>query len=82
MTSSDDDFAELDVRPILREGGEPFADIMGAVANLKPGQGLRLFATFKPVPLFSVLGAQGFTHEEREIGDGDWEILFRPGKEA
>lgn len=73
------EFVDLDVRPILRDGGEPFGEIMGAVNNLQPGQGLRLLATFKPVPLFSVLGAKGFTHEEREIGDGDWEILFRPG---
>jgi uncharacterized protein (DUF2249 family) len=72
------ELAELDVRPTLRNGGEPFQEIMGAVGALAPGQGLRLLATFKPVPLFSVLGAKGFDHEEREIGGGDWEVLFRP----
>lgn len=72
------ELAELDVRPTLRSGGEPFQEIMGAVGALAPGQGLRLLATFKPVPLFSVLGAKGFDHEEREIGGGDWEVLFRP----
>lgn len=79
MTSS---FVELDVRPILRAGGEPFGEIMGAMARLAPGQGLRLLATFKPVPLFSVLGAKGFGHEERELADGDWEVLFRPTEGA
>ncbi len=73
-----DEFLELDVRPILRAGGEPFQAIMGAIQKLQPGQGLRLLATFKPVPLFGVLGKKGFSHEEREIGDGDWEVLFRP----
>lgn len=70
---------ELDVRPTLRAGGEPFDEIMRAVSGLAPGQGLRLLATFKPVPLFSVLGARGYSHEAREIEGGDWEVLFQPG---
>ena len=49
--------AELDVRPTLRNGGEPFQEIMEAIGALEPGQGVRLLATFKPVPLFSVLGS-------------------------
>lgn len=75
-------FVELDVRPILRAGGEPFDEIMGTVSKLEPGQGLRLLATFKPVPLFSMLGARGFGHEARELEGGDWEVLFRPGESA
>jgi len=71
-------YLDLDVRPILRKGEEPFEKIMGAIGSLEPGQGLRLFATFKPVPLFRVLGAKGFSHEARELGDGDWEVLFSP----
>jgi TusA-related sulfurtransferase len=71
-------FLDVDVRPTLRAGGEPFGEIMAAVNTLPPGRGLRLLATFKPVPLFHVLGSKGFTHEEREIGGGDWEVLFSP----
>jgi len=71
-------FIDLDVRPILREGGEPFEQIMAAVAALQPNQGLRLFATFKPTPLLNMLGSRGYTHQAREIGDGDWEVLFSP----
>lgn len=71
-------YYELDVRPILRAGDEPFSAIMEAVASLEPGQGLRLLATFKPVPLFQVLGARGFEPAAREIGGGDWEVLFTP----
>lgn len=70
------DYLDLDVRPILRDGGEPFEKIMEAVAALAPDQGLRLYATFKPVPLFQVLGRQGFGYAAREIGGGDWEVLF------
>ncbi len=71
-------YIDLDVRPILRDGGEPFEQIMAAVAALQPDQGLRLFATFKPTPLLNMLVSRGFTHEAREIGDGDWEVLFSP----
>ena len=70
--------ATLDVRDILKSGGEPFAEIMQAIASLSPGQGLRLLATFKPVPLFGIMAQRGFGHTEREIGGGDWEVIFTP----
>jgi uncharacterized protein (DUF2249 family) len=76
------DYVELDVRPILRGGGEPFEKIMQTVNGLKPGQGLRLSATFKPTPLLHVLGSMGFAHEARELGGGEWEVLFRPSGAA
>ena len=70
-------FVELDVRPILAAGDEPFAKIMETVAALSPGEGLRLLTPFRPVPLFRVLGSRGFGYEDREIGNGDWEVLFQ-----
>lgn len=72
-------FVELDVRPILAAGGEPFGKIMETIGALAPGQGFRLLAPFRPVPLFQALGSLGFVHEDREIGGGDWEVLFRRG---
>ncbi|TAL54403.1 DUF2249 domain-containing protein [Pandoraea sp.] len=72
-------FIELDVRPILRAGGEPFEKIMEAVTTLAPGQGLRLWATFKPIPLFHVLGSRGYSHTEKALDNGDWEVEFSPG---
>lgn len=73
-------FVDLDVRPILRAGGEPFQQIMQTIAALAPEQGLRLVAPFEPVPLFGVLDSKGFSHEAREIDGGDWEVLFRPAQ--
>jgi TusA-related sulfurtransferase len=75
-------FVDLDIRPALRSGGEPFPEIMQAVAALAPGQGLRLLTTFEPVPLFSVLGSKGFDHEATALDGGDWETLFRPTASA
>lgn len=72
----------LDVRPMLRSGGEPFQAIMQAVQDLRPGQGLKLLATFRPQPLFRVMEGRGFEYEALEIEGGDWEVLFTPLKEA
>ena len=71
-------FVDVDVRPILRAGGEPFEQIMKVVNGLKPGEGLRLFATFRPTPLLHVFGSKGFTHEAKELASGDWEVVFSP----
>jgi len=68
----------LDLRELLKSGGEPFSEIMQTVASLAPGQSLRLLAIFKPAPLFAVLANRGFSHTEREIGGGDWEVIFTP----
>lgn len=75
MTSS---FVDVDVRPILRAGGEPFDKIMDAVQALRPGEGIRLFATFKPTPLLHVLASRGFSYAARELDGGEWEVLFSP----
>ena len=72
------DFKELDVRPILSGGGEPFQAIMAAVESLAPGQGLRLLAPFRPQPLFSVMERKGFGHEVSELPGGDFEVRFAP----
>ncbi|MCF3641716.1 DUF2249 domain-containing protein [Rhizobium sp. TRM95111] len=71
----------LDVRPILQNGGEPFQEIMQAVRDLAPGQGLKLVAPFRPQPLFRVMEGRGFDHEACEIASGHWEVLFTPQKE-
>jgi uncharacterized protein (DUF2249 family) len=73
---------ELDVRPILRAGGEPFGAIMEAIKGLAAGQSFRLLATFEPVPLYGVLAKKGFGHAAREIGGGDWEVTFTPAAAA
>ena len=76
------EYIDVDVRPILRAGGEPFTIIMAALERLEPGQGVRLTATFKPVPLFAVMADKGFSHSERPLDGGEWEVLFTPAAEA
>lgn len=52
--------------------------ILGALAELAPGQALRLSVPFEPVPLYEFLRARGFTHESREAEPGLWIVLFSP----
>lgn len=70
--------AEIDVRPIIQTGVEPFTAIMAAVDALLPGQSLRLLAPFRPVPLFNVMINRGFGCSDRHRPDGVWEVTFTP----
>lgn len=67
---------ELDVREDLKNKLEPFQKIMDAITGLKEDDIFILHATFKPVPLFAVLKAKGFTHEAVEIEKKHWKITF------
>ncbi|MBX6365098.1 MAG: DUF2249 domain-containing protein [Gemmatimonadetes bacterium] len=76
---------DLDVRPELRRGEEPFSKIMAARRALPEGAVLRLRATFEPVPLYAVLGKQGLAHWTERLADDDWRVWFypeRPGAPA
>ena len=69
--------ASFDARPIIAAGDEPFDQIMAAVGALEPDEEFVVLAPFEPVPLEGVLGAQGFSYEELDIGGGDWQVTFR-----
>ena len=69
--------ASFDARPIIAAGDEPFDQIMAAVAALEPDEEFVVLAPFEPVPLEGVLGAQGFSYEALDIGEGDWQVTFR-----
>ena len=73
---------ELDVRPQLARGEEPFAAIMAAADRLQPGQALRLIAPFRPAPLFTVMANRGFAASDRRRPDGAWEVVFSPLDDA
>lgn len=68
---------ELDVRQYHGEGRDPFQDIMAAVEDLVTGDCLILKNTFEPLPLYAVLGGQGFTHAATTDLTGTWTIRFQ-----
>lgn len=65
---TDEKIVELDVRPILESGKDPFLDIMNKVKALKDDEILLIINSFEPVPLYSVLGRKGFEHYTRKEG--------------
>ncbi|MCC7195847.1 MAG: DUF2249 domain-containing protein [Gemmatimonadaceae bacterium] len=73
---------DLDVRPALAAGKEPFDTIMATVAKLKPDEVLRLRAPFEPAPLYAVLGKRGFEHHTRRDNPDDWSVWFRRNPEG
>ncbi len=67
----------LDVRDDILNGRHPFGKIMGAAAALKSDEELLIIAPIEPVPLFHVLGNQGFQHQSCLLESGDWGVSFR-----
>lgn len=70
--------ATLDVRPILAAGRDPLQEILAAADALPAGQGLRVIAPFRPVPLFRVMARRGYDHAETRLAGEDWQIDFTP----
>ncbi|MGH7442517.1 MAG: DUF2249 domain-containing protein [bacterium] len=68
----------LDVRELLRAGGEPFDVIIQALEKLKQGQGLAIRATFEPRPLFGLFKARGFKGQSHKLAEEDWLVNFQP----
>lgn len=66
---------ELDVRPSLASGVDPFSLIMKNIDSLKDGEILHLINTFEPLPLYNVLGKRGFDHFTENV-DGIFNVYF------
>ena len=67
---------ELDVRPVLAEGQDPFEQIMSVVHRLRNNDGFRLVAPFNPVPLRNVLAERGMTSYAEPMPEGGWVVYF------
>ena len=68
--------AEIDVRPLMARGEEPFKAIMAAARTVPEGSALRLIAGFEPLPLYDVLAKQGFRHRACQTDPGVWDVIF------
>lgn len=78
MAAMEDEYVEIDVRPVLDQGRSPLPLIMNTVHSLKPGQRLRLKTAFEPQPLYEVLSGMGFEHSSRQDGEELWVVDFWP----
>lgn len=62
---------ELDVRAI---DGEPFQDIVAALAELPDDETLVLINSFEPEPLYRVLAERGFEHRTTRGAPDEWYV--------
>lgn len=60
---------QLDVRPVLADGTDPFQLIMSKINELKEGEALEIINTFTPAPLITVLKRQGFSAYTEMVND-------------
>lgn len=76
-----DKIFNLDVRPILESGVDPFQNIMKAVKEIKEDEVLLIINSFEPIPLYTVLGKNGFeywTEKENDV----FKIYFYKNKKV
>ena len=73
--NSPSQFKRFDVRNLIRNGIEPFPEILERVSRLKSGEGLIVIAPFLPSPLIEKFTAQGF-HSKVERNGADWMVYF------
>jgi succinylarginine dihydrolase len=69
-------FKRLDVREVIRNGGEPFPAIRLRVDALAPDEGLIIIAPFLPSPLIEKLNSEGFASRVERGQGADWMVYF------
>ena len=69
-------FKRFDVRELLRNGIEPFPEILQRVTALKADEGLIVVAPFLPSPLIERLGGEGFASKVERGSGSDWLVYF------
>ena len=73
---------QLDVRPVLAGGTDPFQLIMAKINELQEGQALEIINTFTPAPLITVLKRQGFSAYTEMVNDQLVHTFFYKDPEA
>ena len=67
---------ELDVRPIMEAGADPFSVIMSALKEIKKGETLKLINIFEPIPIIQILEEKGYKSQTEKICDKEYHIYF------
>jgi uncharacterized protein (DUF2249 family) len=72
---------ELDVRPVIESGKDPFSIIMRKIKQLEAGKILKLINSFQPIPLINILSKQGFEHYVETTNENVVNTYFyKPGE--
>jgi NitT/TauT family transport system substrate-binding protein len=71
------EFETMDVRKLE---GYFLPQLLKKTASLPPEKGLRVIQTFDPVPLYAVLGTQGWKHHTEKVAENEFHIWFARGR--
>jgi uncharacterized protein (DUF2249 family) len=58
---------------------EPMERVLEALADLRPGQSVRMLLDREPRPLYAILRRDGYAYATRIEPDGTVEVLIRQG---
>ncbi|MBS1650957.1 MAG: DUF2249 domain-containing protein [Bacteroidetes bacterium] len=72
-----DAFEELDVRPIIEGGKDPFNVIMQTIKQLPNNKILKLINSFEPAPLIPILNKQGFESYVEHVDNNTVNTYFK-----
>jgi uncharacterized protein (DUF2249 family) len=72
---------DLDVRPILESGVDPFNVIMDTLKTMKDDETLKIINTFEPIPLLNILKNKGYEYESERPEEGVVNTYLRKAPE-
>ncbi|MBN9484024.1 MAG: hypothetical protein BGO70_03320 [Bacteroidetes bacterium 43-93] len=73
---------ELDVRPVIEGGKDPFKNIVERLKKLAKGEVLKLINSFEPTPLIQILKKEGYEYYVETIDDNEVHTYFYKETEA
>lgn len=72
--------AQLDVRPTLERGGDPFNEIMRELMLLQDGYTLEVINSFEPTPLIKIAQSKGFASMVETKEDAVYTYFMKSGE--
>ena len=67
---NNDKTVDLDVRPVLDAGTDPFNVIMETLKSMNDDETLKIINTFEPIPLLNILKGKGYEYKSERPVDG------------
>ena len=77
-----ENIVQLDVRPTIKSGNDPFKEIMAKVKELPENAVLEVINIFEPIPLIRTLSDQGFASFTERPNEGEVHTYFKKTSEA
>ena len=72
----------LDVRPVIKEGNDPFKEIMGAIKKMNDNETLQIINVFEPTPLIGILKGKGYKTWTDKISEEEYHTYFSKASES